>query len=349
MVELFIKSGYNSGVILIKLWSDSMSSAKWKMLYGKELKNRPGINEIMSFLPGDVSILFQEFSRYLFQEYDIACSPPIFTKTDGWVYSFGRYNVYLLNHISIEDDAFSVQGIPINNKESLQRAIKVVDSLYNDYQVRLKSIIAVKKEKQKQNSKRRLEHERSEREALAGMIDKERFNQYRWSPKISRQKLKNLYKSDTQGFADEELVDDVGYTLYTRCLQGRDETLLIRNGKIKCHHCGKTLEFIGMDALVSCSCGYQYLLRDYMRSFRKNNMPSGAATAIFNAFIEDWPRAKGYSEKMRLVDRLIHEFHINLNSGVQGRFVGINLIEGSKKQIGDLINDLAYEKSDTIL
>jgi hypothetical protein len=34
-----------------------------------------------------------------------------------------------------------------------------------------------------------------------------------------------------------------------------------------------------------------------MQSFRTNNMPSGAATAIFNAFIEGWSRAKGYVEE----------------------------------------------------
>ena len=72
-------------------------------------------------------------------------------------------------------------------------------------------------------------------------------------------------------------------------------------------------------------------------------MPSGAATAIFNAFIDDWPRAKGYAAKMVLIDNLLHEFHINLNSGVKGRFVGINLIEGTKKQIEELILDLAYD------
>ncbi|MDR2590956.1 MAG: hypothetical protein LBC71_08250, partial [Oscillospiraceae bacterium] len=60
-------------------------------------------------------------------------------------------------------------------------------------------------------------------------------------------------------------------------------------------------------------------------------------------FIEDWSKAKGYIEKMLLIDRLIHEFHINLNSGVKGRFVAINLIQGTKKQIGDLIISLAYE------
>ena len=71
-------------------------------------------------------------------------------------------------------------------------------------------------------------------------------------------------------------------------------------------------------------------------------MPFGAAQEIFSKFVNDWEHAKGYSKKMRLIDNLIHEFHMNLNSGVKGRFVGVNLIEGTKTQIADLILDLAY-------
>ena len=82
-----------------------------------------------------------------------------------------------------------------------------------------------------------------------------------------------------------------------------------------------------------------------MKAFRTNNMPHGAASAIFSAFVNDWPKAKNYSDKMRLIDNLIHEFHINLSSGVKGRFVGINLIEGNKKQIEELILGLAYGDS----
>jgi hypothetical protein len=82
---------------------------------------------------------------------------------------------------------------------------------------------------------------------MSDIINKDRFNKFNWSPKLSRQKLIKLYKSDANGFQDED------------------------------------------------------------------------------------------------IDRLIHEFHINLNSGVKGRFVAINLIQGTKKQIGDLIISLAYE------
>lgn len=320
-----------------------MSSETWKTLHKKGKQNRPGINEIIEFLPDGVGTLFIEFSQHLAREYDVSCKPPTYTETDGWVYAFGRYSVNLLSHVSMDDGAFCVQNISVNDDVSLQKALKLVDSLYDDYKERFERIVAVKKEKQKQNNKRRIEREQNELATISDKIDKEKFNKYRWSPKLSRQMLKRLYENDAKGFSDENLVDEVGYTLYARCLQGRDERLLIESGKLKCHHCDEILQIESMGKLLECSCGYQYIFRDYMRSFRTENMPSGAATAIFNAFIENWTRANGYAQKMRLIDWLVHEFHTNLNSGVKGRFVGINLIEGTKKQIADLIFGLAYK------
>lgn len=139
---------------------------------------------------------------------------------------------------------------------------------------------------------------------------------------------------------DGELLDEIGYTLYARCLQGREERALVEVGKLKCHHCGAILPY--SNGLMQCECGYQYFFRDYMRSFRANNMPSGAATHIFNEFIDKWPGANADNEKMRWIDWLIREFHSNLLTGVKGRFVGVNLIEGTKRQIQTLITDLAY-------
>ena len=319
-----------------------MSSDKWKSLYAPGKANHPGINEIMTFLPESVGLLFQEFSKRLARDYDVGCKPPVYTKTDGWVYSFGRYDILLFNHVSMEDGAFSVQGNRVCDEASLSKALELADSLYGGYRERFDKAVVIKKEKQKENTKKRLERERNELEVLYATIDKERFNRFRWSPKLSRQKLKRLYDNDAKNIRDEELLDDVGFTLFARCLQGRDEGALKNNGQLKCHNCREILQAKSRDMLMECPCGQQYIFKDYMRSFRKNNMPSGAATHIFNAFIDDWQRVKGYSTKMALVDKLVHEFHINLNSGVKGRFVGINLIEGTKKQIGDLINELAY-------
>jgi len=322
-----------------------MSDTNWKTLYGRGKHSRPGVNEVMAFLPKDVGMLYHKFSTYLSREFGVGCKPPTYTEAAGWVFTFGLYNINLLNRVTIEDGAFAVQGLRVHDENSYDEAIKLAASLYGDYRERFDREVVAIKEKQKQNTKRRLEREKLEMETIIKTIDKSQLNKYRWSPKLSRQILIRLYKSDAQGFQDEELVDEVGFTLYARCLQGREEGKIKDSGKLKCHNCGDILQAAGKGLLLECTCGRLYIYRDYRRSFREENMPFGAAQAIFSAFVDDWERAKGYPVKMRLIDNLIHEFHMNLNSGVKGRFVGINLIEGTKKQIADVILNLAYGDS----
>ena len=319
-----------------------MSTLSWKSLHPKGMKNRPGINQVLGYLPEDIGALFQEFSRHLAREYGANCLPPKFTEADGWVFPFGRYSVCIVNRVSIKQGAFAVQGHMVSDEKSLKEIMEMVDALHDDFKKRLDIHVAKTLERQKVNTQKRKEREKKELEILSQKIDKDKFNKFRWSPKVSRNDIVRLYKNDAIGIQDEEFADKIGCALYARCLQGRDEGRLKDRGQLKCHNCGEVLKARGQALLMECSCGHQYIFRDYMRAFRMNNMPSGAATAIFNAFIDNWERAKGYAAKMLLIDNLIHEFHINLNSGVKGRFVGINLIEGNKKQIADLILGLAY-------
>ena len=71
-------------------------------------------------------------------------------------------------------------------------------------------------------------------------------------------------------------------------------------------------------------------------------MPGGRATEIFEHFAKTWPHLKETSQKMMLIDWLIHQCHVTLMSGAKGRSVCVNLLEGTKKQILDVINNLAY-------
>ena len=72
-------------------------------------------------------------------------------------------------------------------------------------------------------------------------------------------------------------------------------------------------------------------------------MPGGRASPIFEKFMQKWLGCKTTKDKMLLIDWLVHECHVTLMSGEEGRSVCINLIEGTLKQIGDLITELAYE------
>ena len=175
--------------------------------------------------------------------------------------------------------------------------------------------------------------------ALQEEIVASKFNIYKWTPAVSRAKIKRLYEDDTKGLLDSDLLDDVGYTFYARCLQGKEEWEIMQERKVRCHNCGNVLP---IERLCTCECGYQYTYKEYRKSFRAHNMPAGAAKQIFYDFIENWPKAKNNIIKMRVIDNLIHECHFNIRSGAKGRPVGFNLIQGTNSQVIDLILNLTY-------
>lgn len=315
------------------------ASKDWKERYDK--KKRPEINELKEYFNDEVFGLFSQFCNHMVRNYGLGCAPAVYSATNGWTFRFGKNGVYLISGVRIADGYFHIEDITVKDEESLKLAMDYTHKLYSDgFAVKYDKIVKEKKAKQIEGTKRRLEREKQEVQAMEAQITPDKFNKYRWSPKVSRKDLTHLYNADAKMIFDEALADEIGFTLYARCVQGRDVTLAINSGRLKCHNCGNILLY--QDGLMTCTCGHQYLFREYMRSFRKENMPSGAATHIFNAFIKDWEKARGYHVKMHLIDDLIHEFHINLVSGVKGRFIGINLIEGTKKQISDLILTLAY-------
>jgi hypothetical protein len=45
-------------------------------------------------------------------------------------------------------------------------------------------------------------------------------------------------------------------------------------------------------------------------------------------YVERWPQARTPAEKMRAIDALIHDYHVNF--GIDGRPVGENVIAGTK-------------------
>lgn len=311
----------------------------WMELY-PDRKRRPGIVELSGYFSPDVMDLFARFANHLAREYQIHCDPAVYTAGNGWTFRFGKYGMHLIGCVTIREGCFHAEGIPVRDEDSLNELLALAEKRWTEgFGEKLAAHSAQKIREQAERAKNRREREKKEREALAALVGRDRFNQFRWSPKLSRQKLIRLYESDARMLEDEELVDEVGYTLYARCLQGREERALMLSGKMKCHSCGQILPCDA--AILACPCGSQYQFREYMRSFRENNMPANSASVIFNAYIDKWPAACTYRSKMILIDRLVHEFHMNLASGVKGRFVGVNLIEGTKKQIQDLILSLA--------
>jgi hypothetical protein len=272
--------------------------------------------------------------------YGMGSKLPMYNAKHGWTLRFGYMSIYILKNIIVLENGFVVDNIIVKDEASYDDLIKYVEQIYKDgFKDYYDSEVKKKYDSQKMRTKARLEREKNEILTMQSRIHREVFNKFHWARKLPGQKLQQMYNSDAQGIQNEELVDEIGYTLYARCLQAKEEMELIQAYKMKCHNCGIILQVDKL--LIECECGHQYLFRDYMRSYRKNNMPHGSAKYKFATFIKNWEGVQGYANKMRLIDNLIHEFHFNLLTNTNGRPVAINFIEGTKKQIEELIFGLA--------
>jgi hypothetical protein len=74
-------------------------------------------------------------------------------------------------------------------------------------------------------------------------------------------------------------------------------------------------------------------------------MLPGSVTDIFGDYLDRFTKAKTASEKMLLIDWLIHQFHVM--QGVAGKTVGQNVISGTGDQVRELIETLAYGLGNT--
>jgi ribosomal protein L37AE/L43A len=157
----------------------------------------------------------------------------------------------------------------------------------------------------------------------------------RWAPKVRKDKILRLYKSDALGLQDDELADDVGHALHARCVSILEVTQAVR-GLAKCHGCGHVIRHSRpRDDVLHCNrCGWSVPWQTYRNSYKGRQLFGGAAIQAFVDFTERFPMARTYPEKMLLINQLIHEFHWNLVRGQTEpkatRPVAANLIDCGK-------------------
>ena len=300
---------------------------------------RPEITDLEIFWNDGIYGLFTEFAEYILQKYDLRFGIPLWTERYGWTYRIGKSGIYLIKGIQIQKTGFIVNDIEINSREKYMLLLEYIDEIYQRNQVEFLRKIADKNAKQAERNKARKAREKKECASIESDIVLEKYNVFSWPEKLDIHKLNKLYMLDAKGIHDEILADEIGLTLYLRCKYGKED--MERKGKnvIRCHGCGS--ELAGDTDFRQCSCGRQYSYREYWRSFRRNNMPAGAAARIFTTFIQKWDAATKYNEKMVLIDTLLHEFHLSLISGATHRPVAMNFIDGTRSSVEQIINNLA--------
>ena len=313
---------------------------EWIEKYPK--KSKPAYDDLLEFLQPHIRDLFESFDREMNVQFQVHNKYHRYSNSAGWVYGYGRsYNCELLA-VTIHSDYFSVLGISVKDGNSLQKALKEARNAYDQgFEDRYAAISAERRKNQIERTKKRIDREKAQMERLRENTDETRLNQFKWCRKVSRKDLLRLYQGEAAGLIDQELLEEIGYTFYARCRQAKEVRELMEEGKLLCLHCGAVLKPSGYTSPVHCECGYCYTYREYRRSCNTANMPGGRAAPIFETFAQKWPSCRETSQKMMLIDWLIHECHVTLMSGLKGRSVCVNLIEGTLKQISDLIVKLA--------
>ena len=324
---------------------------EWREKYPKNIK--PAYDELLAYFQPNIKSLFLSFDHEMNERFKVVNKYHRFMETAGWAYGFGKdYSCELLA-VTVKEDCFYVLGVCVQDDDSLQKALVKAQNKYDDgFEARYAAISSKRREKQTARSGRRVMREKAQMEKIIEHVDPEKFNKFKWCKKVPRNDIVRLYRSDAKGLLDEELLDEIGYTFYTRCVQAKEAHTCMERGEIICHHCRSILKardvsqngwfILGENSPVHCACGYSYTYREYRRSCNSANMPAGAAAPIFHDFMKKWFECKDAKSKMMLIDWLIHQFHVALMADVKGRSVCRNLIEGTTAQIADLINNLAY-------
>lgn len=311
---------------------DPSGSSEWIARFDR--RHKPGVEGIRTFLPDPVFDAFLLFSRRLKQELGLGYVLPRYVSSLGWTYAYGRSGCILIERVVFRKDGFQVEDLFVRDTADVDRAVeRVVERFRDGFPDRFAEFDARRKARRQA---------RAAVQTGGGAVVVP--DACVWPPKVSRQALRRLYRADAAGIPDEELLEEIGLTLYVRCRMAREIYDGMEKGLIRCVPCGAVLDGAsgGIHAAVRCACGRTYIYHTYRKSFRTDNMPRGAASAVFDHYLEDWPAARTPAEKMRLIDGLIHEFHVSLTSGTRGRPVGINLIQGTRQQVMELIGELAY-------
>jgi len=171
-------------------------------------------------------------------------------------------------------------------------------------------------------------------------------NTFHWAVKVSRRDIKRLYDSDANGLLDEDLLDQIMFTIHARVVDMFEVREAQTFGRVTCRNCGARVVqpfYMGSrnrDVALACDqCGWQTTCREYLASYSGKDLLPGSRADLFQEFLDRFPAAHTPQEKILLLDWLIHSFHIQ--SGVSNRLVAMNVISGTRNQLIELLTSLA--------
>ncbi len=164
-----------------------------------------------------------------------------------------------------------------------------------------------------------------------------------WAPRVSREKILELYIKVASGDNDEELIDEIAQAFYDRC----SDIVRICESRFMCPQCRKELPHPhqpGKD-LTCGSCGWKMSWKSFFRSYQGKQLSVNAdITDITRKYLTELPECKNPKEKMILIDGLIHACHRSIKDGetYYARPLAVNFIEGKMYQVIAFLENLPY-------
>lgn len=170
---------------------------------------------------------------------------------------------------------------------------------------------------------------------------------FRWARRVQPDLIRRLYALDAKGVQDDELVNEVGYAIYARCESIRIATEA-HAGRATCRQCRAEMRhrWARNEPLVCESCGWTTTWGDYLKSYQRKQLHGGSGYLNFLAFLDRWPKARAYRDKLLAIDWLMHQCHSTAAFPL-GRPIAVNLIEGNAHEVAAFLDELAYGAKST--
>lgn len=169
-----------------------------------------------------------------------------------------------------------------------------------------------------------------------------------WTSRVQKSKIKRLYELDAEGICDDELLDEVGYALYSRC-QSFITACQATLGEVSCPVCNTLIshDWDKATLLICPKCDWQLTWGEYFATIQHKQL-SGAEPVLklFREYVDKFPQANSAREKMFRIDQLLHGFHWHVKYGPT-RPVAINLIEGRLCDVISFLDELSYGPGST--
>jgi hypothetical protein len=166
----------------------------------------------------------------------------------------------------------------------------------------------------------------------------------RWAPRVSRDLIRRLYDLESRGILDEELVDEVAFAFYARCVSIVKATAAYR-GRAVCPVCEATIVHSHRSAeVLHCEgCGWETTWRAYRQSYQGKYLITGNPDGAFAEYPRRLEAARTHRERMLAIDWLLHQVHswtIEQEAPI-GRPAAVNLIEGNETKVVAFLDELA--------